>query len=187
MRKKTNINIFEGCKGTNKHESYNGVYEDAFCNLYPEDIKLVFEIGVNAGGSSRGFKRYFPNALIVGIEIDPKWKFSEDRIVVEIGSGSDADFVNSLISKYGEPDIVIDDGSHFSTDIKKSFNILYDRTKYCYVIEDYGVQYKSYENGYYINDNIPATNIMFDKINELMVSRSMSSIKIYHSICFFFK
>jgi hypothetical protein len=180
-------NIFGKYLETNKERDYHGVYEDAFLSLEKENIKLVFEIGVLGGGSLRGFRDYFQNALIIGIDIIPEFKFEEERIFVEIGNACDKEFIESIITKYGYPDIVIDDGSHYSSDIKKTFNLLYEKTKKCYVIEDYGTQRKDFQNGELINDGVPATTIMYKFIDDLMANNILKSIKIYYSICFFFK
>lgn len=180
--------IFKNCD-TDKCENYSNAYEDSFSHIR-NDINLIFEIGVCRGGSVKGWKEYFPNALIVGIDIDQNTYFEdpEGRIKIEIGSANNKEFINSLLNKYGRPDIVIDDGSHLSSDIKDTYNLLYDATQLCYVIEDYGVQYKEFMDGLYINDGIPATNIIHRHVDHLLLNKeSVKSIRIYHSICLIFK
>lgn len=174
-------------KDTDKSQNYSEGYENIFKNIRKE-IKLLFEIGVCRGGSVRGFKEYFPNAIIVGIDIEKNSYFEEDRIKIEIGNATDENFINFLIKKYGFPDIIIDDGSHFSTDIKKTFSFLYDKAKICYIIEDYGTQFFDFRNGFYINDEKPATDIIHNKIDQLLKEKNTcKSIHIYYSICFIMK
>ena len=181
--------IFKDCD-TDKAVNYSDAYEDSFFDIR-EDIKLIFEIGVCRGGSVKGFKKYFPNALIIGIDIDPNAFFEdpEGRITVEIGNASDKAFIEKLLTKYGNPDVVIDDGSHCSSDIKASYKLLYDKTKICYIIEDYGVQYPEFMNGAYITDGVSATNILHKHVDDLLYDKddTVKSIRIYHSICFIFK
>jgi len=180
--------IFKNCD-TDKCVNYSQAYHDSFDDIR-QDINLIFEVGVNRGGSVKGWKEYFPNALIVGIDIDSTWYFEDPdgRIKIEIGSANQKDFIEYLISKYGYPDIVIDDGSHLSSDIKDTYNLLYDYTKLCYVIEDYGVQFKEFENGMYINDGVSATNILHNHVDHLLLHKdSIKSIRVYHSICLLFK
>jgi len=166
---------------------YEKAYEECFGNIR-EHVKLIFEIGVNRGGSVRGWKEYFPTAQIVGIEVMPGSYFEEDRIAIEIGSGTDELFVPFLLTKYGHPDIVIDDGSHLSSDIKASFDLLFPNTLFCYVIEDLVTQQSSFEGGMYINDGVPATTIIHKAVDEILLSpQSYRSIRIYHAISFFFK
>lgn len=172
------------------------VIHDFFCPAYDElfnglrgDIKLVFEIGVGHGGSIRGFRDYFPNAQIIGLEIKPERQhLGSERAIVELGNVTDESFTRGMITKYGDPDIVIDDGSHMSRDMKVSFRLLFPATKICYVIEDLGTQTIDYQNGHYINDSVPATEMIKDLVAELLLHRgSCSSIKAYPGICFFFK
>ncbi|MFA5423982.1 MAG: class I SAM-dependent methyltransferase [Phycisphaerae bacterium] len=167
--------------------NYQDGYEASFSSIR-HDVKLLFEIGVNRGGSVRAFAEYFPNAVIVGLEIASKYRFDDERIKIEIGDATKPDFINALVEKYGRPDIVIDDGSHFSRDIRASFRLLYPHVKHCYVIEDYGTQFYDYEKGFYINDGTPATSIIHGKINELLSRKGdCRSIHIYNSIGFIFK
>lgn len=165
---------------------YSSGYNDTFFSIR-EDIKLLFEIGVNRGGSVRMFREYFPNALIVGLEIDEKCYFSgEERISIEIGNATKKDFIALMLAKYGNPDIVIDDGSHLSTDMKASFELFYPHTKFSYVIEDLAEQV---EGSHSVNDGIPATTVIHHEIAKVL-SRSENickSIRIYPAICFFMK
>lgn len=174
--------IFSGLK-SNKAVDYSEAYEDAFAAL-KDEVGLLFEIGVRNGGSIRGWKAYFPAALIVGIDVNKECYFKEYGTSIEIGNAANAAFIDSLLSKYGDPDIVIDDGSHLSSEVKASYNMLYPRTKLCYVIEDYGSQY----DRNFINDGAPATPIVHRHVDDLLATRgSCRSVKVYHSICFFFK
>jgi hypothetical protein len=88
---------------------------------------VVYEIGVSGGGSLQLWKRYFgPNATIVGIDIDPACASMEERqISVRIGDQSDQAFLADVVSEFGPPDIVIDDGSHMPNHMWASFSYLY--------------------------------------------------------------
>lgn len=178
--------IFEK-ETSNKAWDYADAYEDCFKDIR-QDVKLVFEIGVYQGASIRGFSEYFPNALIVGIDINPDSYFEGERISIEIGDAANREFLESLVKKYGNPDIVIDDGSHFSSHIRAAYHSLFPYTKICYVIEDYGVQFKEFMNGAYIDDGVSAVNIIHKKIDDLLLTKDASnSIRIYHSCSFIFK
>jgi hypothetical protein len=186
------MNFFEHCftgldtDKINGH-SYGPAYEDAFYQIRDE-IKLVFEIGVFAGGSIKGFRKYFHNALIVGIDVDPNVpRLNGDRTAVEIGDASNKAFIEKLLEKYGLPDIVIDDGSHASSHIKKSFSLLFASTKICYVIEDLFTQYPEFERGTFIDDGVQATFIIHEKMDEILRMKSNCNIKIWPNIAFIFK
>ena len=173
---------------TDKTDNFSEAYNQLFTPIR-NDIQLIFEIGVNRGGSIRAWKEFFPNAKIVGMDIEPNTYFEDDRISIEIGDASDKFFALNMIKKYGYPDILIDDGSHFSSDIKKSLEIFFPYVKKCYVIEDIGTQTNLYKNGFYINDNAPATNNVCENAVSLMCQKDfdIKSIHIYYSICFMFK
>jgi len=165
---------------------YSQAYEECFGNIR-EDIQVIFEIGVNRGGSVRAWKEYFPNALIVGLETHGHCYFEEERIKIEIGNATDLGFIDAVLAKYGWPDIVVDDGSHLSSDIKASYKLLNQYTQLCYVMEDLSVQTPVVEGGYYVNDGEPATSVIHKEIeNILLYSNSGRSIRVYHSICFLF-
>jgi hypothetical protein len=169
------------------HDKYFPAYEELFLPLRKK-INLLFEIGVGHGGSIRGFRDYFPNAQIVGFEINPERQFGTDRAAVELGDATNEKFIKEMLDKYGDPDIVIDDGSHESKDIKASFRLLYPHTKVCYVMEDLSTQAPGFKRGHYVNDDIPATSFILQEAEKLLLyGDSCKSIKIYHSICFFFK
>ena len=73
---------------------------------------------------------------IVGIDILEGCKEYEDAdngIRIEIGSQDDEYFLNEIIKKYGEPDIIIDDGSHLDAHINKSFDCLFKHLTGVYI------------------------------------------------------
>lgn len=166
--------------------SYEYGYEECFGDIR-EDVRLIFEIGVNRGGSMRAWKEYFPNAKIVGLEIHGHCYFEEERIFIEIGNATNPEFIGMVLAKHGWPDIVIDDGSHMSKDIKASYKLLNRYTQLCYVIEDLSVQTMDVLNGFYVNDGEPAISVVQQEAeNILLYSNSGRSIRIYFSICFLF-
>jgi len=81
------------------------------------------EIGCGQGGSLQMWKRYFgPHAQIVGIDINPECiHFQEDQIAVGIGDQSDPGFLNTIVTEFGYPDVVLDDGSHVMEHLAASF------------------------------------------------------------------
>lgn len=94
---------------------------------------------------------YFPNATILGLDINSNYRPSRENIKVEIGDATDPRFIASILKKYGSPDIVLDDGSHLASQMRKSFDLLFSSTKMIYCIEDLGTQYTS-SLGNYLDD-----------------------------------
>jgi hypothetical protein len=75
------------------------------------------------------WKEYFgEKTTVVGIDINPKCSEFEEKdrgIFVRIGSQEDTEFLSSVISEFGKFDIIIDDGSHVSSHMIRSFNFLF--------------------------------------------------------------
>ncbi len=124
-------------------------YERFFRSRRRQPIVLL-EIGIGgfndpkAGGASlRMWKNYFPRGRIYGVDIFDKRPHDEDRIKTFVGDQSDEQFLRSLINEIGRPDIIIDDGSHYSHHVIKSFEVLFPLLKDdgIYVVEDLASSY----------------------------------------------
>lgn len=134
-----------------KWTHYFPIYErhlERFRNL---DITLL-EVGVSHGGSLGLWKRFLgPYAKIVGIDINDKCTAAAtDQISVRIGSQNDTKFLNSVITEFGIPDIIIDDGSHQMHHINITFDFLYPKQpkNSIYIVEDLHTAYwKEYGGG----------------------------------------
>lgn len=172
---------------TDKTGNFSKYYDKYFTPIRNE-VKLLFEIGVNRGGSVRAWKEFFPNAHIVGVDINPDCYFEEDRISIEICDANNIIVPEKLFKKYGYPDIMIDDGSHFTSDVISSFCLYSSFVKKCYVIEDVGVQNPLYEHGFYINTNENFFNIMKEECENTLTDNEgfeWKAIHLHYSICFF--
>jgi hypothetical protein len=184
-----------------KWTNYFSVYERHFVP-YVGKSPLIFEIGVYKGGSLQLWKKYFgPGARIVGVDIDPTCALlEEEQVSVRIGDQGDQRFLETLVQEFGAPDIVIDDGSHFSRDINATFDVLYPAMKSIgvYVVEDLHTNYwAEFGGGLYK----PSTFIERVKglIDEMHAGRTrgtlpataftstLQSISIYESIAVFTK
>jgi len=116
--------------------------------LQCEPIKML-EIGVQSGGSTRVWKKYYGDQLhYVGIDINPKCKRSEsldENIFIKIGSQTDAAFIHKICQKHGPFDVVIDDGGHTFNMINATLHTIFPsntcmRTHSVYAIEDLHTQ-----------------------------------------------
>lgn len=105
-------------------------------------VTNVLEIGVEDGHSLRMWRDYFPNAVIHGVDIDPKARSHEgERIKVWIGESTDATQMEKLIREIGTPiELIIDDGSHHPFDQIATFKTLFPflATNGHYFVEDVG-------------------------------------------------
>lgn len=110
----------------------------------------LLEIGIggddrpDVGGSSlRMWRDYFPRALIAGIDQYDKTQVRGPRIRTFQGDQSDPEFLAAVVQSLAGVDIVIDDGSHRSSDVLASFATLFPllRADGIYVIEDVETSY----------------------------------------------
>ncbi len=102
---------FNTDKASSTH-GYLAIYERFFDKLRYQKI-IILEIGVFDGASLRTWEKYFPNAKIVGADIDPSaTRFATDRIKIEILDQSNIQNLVDVGVKHGPFDIIIEDGSH---------------------------------------------------------------------------
>ncbi len=111
------LGISEGTDKNSLFNDYLRYYEFRFRPFRLEPINLI-EIGIGAGNSLAMWRRYFPNATIIGVDIDTGLvdaarRLLGDSVQVEIGSQDDPTFLSDLCGRF-PPTIVIDDGSHFA-------------------------------------------------------------------------
>jgi hypothetical protein len=114
-----------GHKWTHYFETYEAVF-----GARRNSPMRILEIGVLQGASLRLWKSYFqhPQTSLVGVDIDPtcaRFDAPSDGIHVRIGSQADNEFLASVVAEFGPFDLIIDDGSHHSAHMIKSFNSLY--------------------------------------------------------------
>ena len=101
--------------GTDKsslHHDFLRLYESFLSPLRDRTLRLL-EIGVWTGQSLRTWAEYFPQARVVGVDINPGARqFAGGQVAVEIADQSDAAQLAALAEAHGPFDVVIDDGSH---------------------------------------------------------------------------
>jgi hypothetical protein len=136
--------LAHGGRIAHKWTHYFPIYERHFARFRNTSC-VILEIGVDAGGSLQLWKGYLgPHADVVGIDLNPGCRAAEeDQIRVFIGDQSDRAFLESVLREIGEPDIVIDDGSHVMGHVNASFDVLYPRLSKngVYLVEDLHTAY----------------------------------------------
>jgi predicted O-methyltransferase YrrM len=110
-------------------------YTRLFAGLKPERI---LEIGVKGGGSTALWKQLYPDATVVGVDIDLRPRLGGDGVVYVKADQSDPEQLTALATQHGPFDLVIDDGSHESIHQSVSLRTLlgHVRPGGLYVIED---------------------------------------------------
>lgn len=150
-------NIFLNHKGklSDKWSLYLEKWDQIFSPFRDREINLL-EIGIQNGGSLEIWAKYFDKAKkIIGCDIEEKCNkltFDDSRISVVVGDANTDDIEKEIKNRTPELDIIIDDGSHISSDIIKSFARYFKLLNEdgIYIIEDLHASYwKEFEGGLY--------------------------------------
>ena len=127
----------------NAYEIFLTGFRDRPVNLLEIGIGGDWNDPSSGGGSLRMWRDYFPRGQIFGIDLFDKSPHVTDRIHVRQGSQDDSDFLRAVATEMGAIDVIIDDGSHFSSHVIKSFETLfpYLRSGGIYIVEDIATSY----------------------------------------------
>lgn len=122
--------LYESHQGkvSDKWSSYLVAYNDIFATYSDRPIRIL-EIGIQNGGSLEIWSKFFPNAeIIVGCDINPlcsKLTYEHPKIKVIVGDANEDETFNRVVAASQKFDIIIDDGSHRSEDIIRSFALYF--------------------------------------------------------------
>lgn len=109
--------------------NYFDIYDDCLAQYRCIKPKIL-EIGIQNGGSLQIFNKYLQNAELYGVDIDPNIANLSLENKIHIYN---FDITNeAAIAKHFKNidfDIIIDDGSHISSDIIKTFKLLFSKLK----------------------------------------------------------
>ena len=148
-------NIFQNTQA--QSHGFSKFYTQHLKHLKQKKIKIL-EIGSYAGGSAAAFSKYFPNSSIYCFDINiSKFIFSSKNIHVYGLDINNKNKLRKILEKINLEsnsnffDIIIDDGSHYLSDILLNLKNLFKYVKKegIYVIEDF-----KYPNYYDYNRNI---------------------------------
>ena len=132
--------------GTHRYAQH---YQRHLQHLKNDSFNLL-EIGIGGyskagkgGASLRMWKHFFPAAHIYGMDIRDKSFVDEDRITTFVADQSDPESLRAVAGKIGELDVIIDDGSHLSPHILRTFETLFPllRDGGIYAVEDTQTSY----------------------------------------------
>jgi len=77
-----------------------------------ENIRRVMEIGIAHGAKSlRMWEEFFPNAQIIGVDIDKRMQLNKGRVRSFVCDQT-RDELRRLAEKEGNFDVIVEDGSH---------------------------------------------------------------------------
>lgn len=111
-------------KVSDKWSIYLDEYDRLFQHYRDEPIRLL-EIGIQNGGSLEIWSKFFSKAeKLVGSDINPacmELQFEDPRIGVVVADANTDEAEQRILELSGHFDVIVDDGSHQSRDIVRSF------------------------------------------------------------------
>jgi|TARA_Y100000389_G_scaffold163892_1_gene167347 predicted O-methyltransferase YrrM len=170
-------NIFK--KNNSKGHGYSNFYTNYLNHLKDKEINIL-EIGSYAGASAAAFVKYFPKAKIFCFDINiSNFIYESSKIFVYGIDVNNEKRVKKILSKiffenqFSSFDLIIDDGSHYLSDILFSLNFFF---KYVckngiYVIEDFKLP-----NYYQYNKNI--NHILVDEFLKNLEKKTLFTSSI---------
>lgn len=123
---KTLLDLYKSHTGkvSDKWAIYLREYDRLFAPYREQNISML-EIGIQNGGSLEIWSQYFPNAQkFVGCDINPdcaKLTYTDPRIAVIVGDATTPETQAQVLAQSANFDLIIEDGSHTSSDIVKAF------------------------------------------------------------------
>ncbi len=159
-------------KVTDKWALYLTEYERIFAPLRKQSISML-EIGIQNGGSLEIWSKYFTNAQkIIGCDIEYKCGnlvFEDPRISVVVGDATAQQTQKEILQKSHSLDLIIEDGSHISADIVKTFAIYFPLLSDggLFIVEDLHCSYwHEFEGGvYYPYSSMNFFKLLADVVN----------------------
>lgn len=145
-------------KVSDKWASYLPFYTHLFKEFRTQKINLL-EIGVQNGGSLETWKSFFVEAnLLIGCDIDNRCgnlQYDDPRVKIIVGDVNHLHTFTKIKNLCGTFKIIIDDGSHLSGDILKSFLLYFSLVEPggLYVIEDTHTLYNPAYGGSILNES----------------------------------
>lgn len=195
------------CTGSDKVYGHNfiPIYETYFKSLRKKSLNIL-EIGVggyedpkSGGESLLMWSEYFKNSKIIGADLFIKKLNLPKNVKTLTLDQSNLIQIEELGRSHGMFDIIIDDGSHISSHIISTFEILwkYLNDQGIYVVEDTQTSYWSKLGGYDKQDPKRATGY-FQKLTDGLnyteflekdytpneIEKHLSYIHFYHNIIF---
>ena len=152
-------------KVSDKWSIYLREYDRLFSPYRDKSVHFL-EIGIQNGGSLEIWSKYFVKGeIFVGCDINPdctKLTYDDSRIAVVVGDANTDAIQRVILNHSSRFDLIIDDGSHTSSDIVKSFARYFPQLSEggLFIAEDLHCSYwKDFEGGLYY----PYSSIAFFK------------------------
>jgi SAM-dependent methyltransferase len=181
-------NKYKSDKGTKEGgcHAFSEIYDDYLINQ--RDIATnVLEIGIWDGSSLNMWYDYFPNAKIIGLDIEDKKQYENERITCKLIDQSSEDALSDFVLNCDVLfDFIIDDGSHHMRDQQITFAHFFNLLKPggIYVIEDLHtslcksgtILYNRPIEIYHNNDNTTLEYLIRKPLKSVFISEAYNNI-----------
>ena len=139
------------------YHRYMDFYEQFFAPI-KNNVKKVIEIGVYSGSSIQTWLEYFPNAIIYGIDCNPRPEVLQHERFVFITKDALKQDVYGMFSDE-DVDIVIDDGSHCMSHQQDALKYYWSKIKPngYFVMEDLHTSFAGESHRIKYIDRLPTT------------------------------
>ena len=168
-------------KSSDKWSFYIPQYDKIFHEFSENSVRML-SIGVQNCGDLDIYAKYFSGGKVfVGCDINEACEnaqFDDPRVKIVIGDANDANTVDRITKISDKFDIVVDDGSHKSSDIIKTFGIYFKFLSDggIFVIEDLHCSYwEHFEGGIY--DGFSSINFFKELIDIINFESFGNSLK----------
>lgn len=148
-------------------------YLHNFCDFYEQNLNKnvtkLYEIGVLNGASLQMWSEYYPDAQIIGFDIEDKSMLKlNSNVTVKYLDQSNITQLKDLAANSNNVDIIIDDGSHFIDHQIMTFEILFNslKTNGQYIIEDLHTS-TLLHSGYRFNNNKGTLQYLLDIMQQI--------------------
>jgi len=148
-------------------------YLHNFCDFYEQNLNKnvtkLYEIGVLDGASLQMWSEYYPDAQIIGFDIEDKSMLKlNSNVTVKYLDQSNITQLKDLAANSNNVDIIIDDGSHFIDHQIMTFEILFNslKTNGQYIIEDLHTS-TLLHSGYHFNNNKGTLQYLLDIMQQI--------------------
>jgi hypothetical protein len=166
------LGLIEGTDKSSLNHDYLRHYEAALTHLQDRPINIL-ELGVQGGQSLRMWKRFFPLATVVGVDMNPQCRqHASEQIHVYIGSQDDPALLGQICDEF-PPDVVVDDASHRGGETIASLEILFPRLAPggIYIVEDLFFHYGAEAEEWRSYATHPVATYFADKLATVLATR----------------
>ena len=187
--------------GVHKWLHYLEAYDHHFRRFRDQEKVVIFEVGVQSGGSIEMWRAYFgaDRVQYFGMDINPATKkFEKEGVTIFIGDQADPEVWKSIRSEVPLIDIFMDDGGHMPTQQIVTLEEMFwhVRDGGVFMCEDLHTSYwPTFEGGYlkpttmierckHLVDALNARHSKSDDLKPDVWTNNMKSIHFYDSLVF---